>query len=87
MKRVSNILLYIFAAGVLLSVFAGALSFVVYVIALIIGGDMATEICFFTFKSYLPWVIKFTSFFVWLGLLGMYLSKMKALAMNDEKDV
>ena len=83
MKKVSDILLRVFAVGSLLALFAGALSLLGFAAALVIGGETATAICVFIHKTYFPYVIKFTSVFVGFGLLGMYLSKIKALAITD----
>ena len=85
MKKISDIILKIFAIGVLLCLFAGALSLVGYVAALFIGGETATAMCVFIHKTYFPWVIKFTSVFTGLGLIGMYLTKKKALTVSTEK--
>lgn len=84
MKKISDILLGIFAVGMILSLFAGSLSALGYVVALIIGGDTASALCTFVFKSYLPWVIKGTSVLTGFGLLGMYLSGQKALNIKVE---
>lgn len=85
MKNLGDILLRVFAFGVLLSLFAGGLSFIGYLVALMLGGEKAEMLCVFIFKSYLPWVIKLTSIFTMCGLAGMYLTKRKALAANVEQ--
>lgn len=85
MKKISNVLLTIFSVGVLLTLFAGAVSILGYIVAMIIGGETATLICGFIKNDYYPWVIKITSVAVGCGLLGMYLSKVKALTVNGEK--
>ena len=82
MKKISNILLKIFSAGTLLALFAGALALVGFVVAMFIGGETATTISVFIHKTYFPYVIRFTSIFVGCGLLGMYLSKVKALTVS-----
>ena len=84
MKKFTDIILTIFAAGVLLSLFIGGLTLLGYIIALCIGGESATSICVFIHKKLFPWIIRFTSVFVGLGLLGMYLSKVKALTVSGE---
>lgn len=84
MKKLTNILLKIFAIGVIVCLFAGCLSLVGYISALIIGGELATSICSFIFTVYFPWVIKLTSLFTGIGLVGMYLSKKKALTVNSD---
>jgi len=82
MKKVCKILLTVFAVGVLLALFAGALAFLGYAVALCIGGDSATQLCTFIYKEYFPWVIRVCSVSVGFGLVGMYLSKTKALTMS-----
>lgn len=84
MKKASEILLKVFAVGIILCLFAGFLSLVGYVIALFMGGPEATELCALVFKTYLPWVIRFTTIFVGIGLLGMYLGGKKALTVKGE---
>lgn len=84
MKKASDILLKIFGIGVLLALFAGALSLLGFVIAMFIGGETATAICVFIHKTYFPYVIKFTSVVVGIGLIGMYLSKVKALSLKED---
>lgn len=85
MKKVSKILLTVFAIGVLLSVLGGALSFVGYIAAMVIGGDTAVAICAFIYKQYFPFVIRMCSVSVGVGLIGMYLEKQKALTFVAEK--
>ena len=74
MKKFTDILLKVFAYGIIACLFAGGLSLVGYLIALIIGGESAIALCLWVFKSYLPWVIISTSIFTLVGLIGMYLS-------------
>lgn len=84
MKKISNVLLTIFAVGVILALFAGGLSLIGYIIAMFIGGETATTLCVFIKNEYLPWVIRFTSIFTGIGLIGMYFSKQKALTVASE---
>lgn len=86
MKKLSNVLLKIFAIGVLVALFAGALSLLGYLAAFIIGGETATEVCVFIYKKYFPIVIRVCSVSVLFGLIGMYLQKKKALTFSDEKE-
>lgn len=85
MKKISKVLLTIFAIGVLATLFAGALSFVGYLVALVIGGEAATALCAFIYKEYFPWVIRICSISVGCGLVGMYLEKTKALTFTEGK--
>ena len=79
MKKISSILLKLFSIGVLLSLFAGAASFLGYIFALIVGGELATEICSAIYTQYFPIIIRVCSISVGLGLVGMYWDKKKAL--------
>ena len=85
MKKFIDILLKIFAYGIIACLFAGGLSLIGYLVGLVIGGEAATNLCAWVFKTYLPWVIKATSVFTLIGLIGMYLSKQKALVATAEK--
>ena len=85
MKKLVNILQKVFSAGILACLFAGALSVLGYVTAMVIGGEMAPAICAFIFKRYFPMVIRAASVFVAVGLLAMYLSNNKALAVESDK--
>ena len=86
MKKFSDILLKVFSVGVLLILFAGAMTLIGYIVAMFIGGEVATEICVFIHKTFFPCVIRVTSIVVGIGLLGMYLSKMKALSISDTSE-
>ena len=85
MKKITDVMLRIFAYGIIACLFAGGLSLVGYLVGLVIGGEVATNLCAWVFKTYLPWVIKATSIFTGIGLIGMYLSKQKALTAATEK--
>ena len=86
MKKFSDILLKVFSVGVLLILFAGAMTLIGYIVAMFIGGEVATEICVFIHKTFFPYVIRVTSIVVGIGLFGMYLSKMKALSVSDTQE-
>lgn len=86
MEKISSLLLKIFGTGVLFALLAGAVAFVGYMIALLIGGETATEICLFIYEKFFPVVIRICSVSVGCGLLAMYLSKVSALSLSTGKD-
>ena len=86
MKQASKVILTIFSAGVLLSLFAGALSFFGYLVAIIIGGQGGTDLSLFLYEKYFPWVIRLSSVSVLFGLVGMIMQKKKALVVTEEKN-
>ena len=86
MKKVANVVLWIFGIGVTVCVLAGALSLLGFIVALCIGGETATTICVFIHKEYFPWVIMATSVFTGIGLIGMYFNKTRSLSLKAEKE-
>lgn len=85
LKKISSVLSVIFGYGIMLSLFVGGLTFFGYLAALIIGGETATEICTFLYKTIIPIVIKTSTVMVLLGLVIMYLNGEVALTSNKKK--
>lgn len=84
-KKISNVLKTIFGYGIMISLFAGGLTFFGYVAALIIGGDIATAICTVIYKNIIPGIIYLSVSMVLLGLIAMYLSGEKALTPEKKQ--
>lgn len=79
MKKVSDIFKLIFGYGIMIVLFAGGLTFFGYVVALIVGGETATNICTWIYKSFIPVIIYASTILILFGLLTMYLAGEKAL--------
>ena len=79
LKKVSDVCKLIFGWGIMIVLFAGGLTFFGYVAALIIGGDTATAICTWIYKSFVPVMIYTSTILILFGLLTMYLAGEKAL--------
>lgn len=79
LKKISNICKLIFGYGIMIVLFAGGLTFFGYVIALIIGGETATNICTWIYKSFIPVIIYASTILILFGLVTMYLAGEKAL--------
>ena len=79
LKRLSDICKQIFGYGIMIVLFAGGLTFFGYVIALIIGGETATNICTWIYKSFIPVIIYASTILILFGLVTMYLAGEKAL--------
>lgn len=78
-KKIAGICKKVFGYAIMISLFAGGLTFFGYLAALIIGGDTAVLICDFLYNKVLKVIIYFTNIFIIFGLLTMYLSGEKAL--------
>ena len=79
LKKIAGIFKLIFGYGIMLVLFAGGLTFFGYIAALIIGGETATAICTWIYKSFIPVIIYASTILILFGLLTMYLAGEKAL--------
>ena len=79
LKKISGVCKLIFGYGIMIVLFAGGLTFFGYVAALIVGGETATAICTWIYKSFVPVMIKTSTILILFGLLTMYLAGEKAL--------
>lgn len=79
LKKISDVFKLIFGYGIMIVLFVGGLTFFGYVAALIIGGEAATAICTWIYKSLIPVVIYASTILILFGLLTMYLAGEKAL--------
>lgn len=84
-KKISNILKMIFGYGIVITLFAGGLTFFGYLAALVIGGEAATLICTIIYEKIIPVIIYASTSLVLLGLLSMYMAGETALTMDKEK--
>ena len=80
LKKISDVCKLIFGYGIMAVLFAGGLTFFGYVAALIIGGETATAICTWIYKSFIPVIIYASTVLILFGLATMYLAGEKALA-------
>jgi len=84
-KKIASVLKTIFGYGIMISLFAGGLTFFGYVAALIIGGDTAATICAFIYEKIIPVIIYLSTTMVVLGLVAMYLNGETALTSDKKK--
>ena len=84
-KKLSKGMKTIFGYGIMICLFAGGLTFFGYLAALFIGGETATAICVFIYKTIIPIIIKASTILVIFGLLAMYFAGEMALTSNKKK--
>ena len=85
MKKISEICKLIFGYGIMITLFAGGLTFFGYLAAMVIGGETATAICVFIYKQIFPIIIYAANILVLFGLLSMYLGGEMALTTDKKK--
>ena len=79
LKKVSDVCKLIFGYGIMIVLFAGGLTFFGYVAALIIGGETATAMCTWIYKTFIPIIIYASTILILFGLVTMYMAGEKAL--------
>ena len=84
-NKIINILSWIFGYGIFVSVAVGGLSFLGYIVALIVGGEVASSICYFIYKTIYPYLVYGTSIIVVLGILIMYMRGEVSLTVSGKK--
>ena len=84
-KKISEVCKLVFGYGIMITLFAGGLTFFGYVAALCIGGDTATAICVFIYKQIVPIIVYATTCLILFGLLSMYLGGEIALTSQKKK--
>ena len=84
-KTISGFLKDVFGYGMVVCLFAGGLTFFGYLVALIMGGETATSICVFIYKTICPIIVTLSNVMIIVGLLAMYLNGEKALTISDDK--
>ena len=85
LKKISDVCKIIFGYGIEIVLFAGGLTFFGYLAALFIGGETATNICTWIYKSFVPVIIYTSTILILFGLLSMYLAGEKALTPETTK--
>ena len=78
-KKISDVCKLVVGYGIMIVLFAGGLTFFGYLAALIIGGETATAICTWIYKSFIPVMIYASTILILFGLATMYLAGEKAL--------
>ena len=86
LRKISDVFRLIFGYGIMIVLFAGGLTFFGYVAALIIGGETATAVCTWIYKSFIPVIIYSSTALILFGLLTMYLAGEKALVPHGKKN-
>ena len=85
LKKISDVCKIIFGYGIMIVLFAGGLTFFGYLAALIIGGETATSICTWIYKSFIPVIIYASTILILFGLLSMDLAGEKALTPHKKE--
>lgn len=84
-QSIENILRSIFSICIMISLAGGAIAFVIFIIAITIGGDMGSQLAINTKDIYIPYFIKAATIAVISGLIVFYISGSHTLSLKEEK--
>ncbi len=84
-KKTASVCKTVFGYAIMICLFAGGLTSIAYLVALIIGGEVATSIATVVYKNVFPVIFYATSSTVLFGLLTMYLGGEVALTVGKKK--
>lgn len=85
-EKIISLLNIIFGLGIYLTVFAGGLTFLGFIGAILIGGATGELIAVSIQKYIFPIIIKFSSLSIGIGMLSMYISNEQALSLASDKE-
>ena len=86
-ETLAKVLTYVYAVGILLSLFLGAFSALGYIAAIVLGGDTATKICDFIYKDFYPHIVYLASLSIMIGFARMYVAGEKSLVPPKKKKI
>ena len=82
--KLIKLLCNLYGIGITAAVFMGALSFLGYLAAIIIGGQAAADICVFIYKKLYPILFYVCSASVFIGMLKMYIAGEKTMMLTKK---
>ena len=85
LKNISDVMKLVFGYGIMITLLVGGITFIGYLVALVIGGDTAALICKIIYKNIIPIMIYSTTILVLFGLVTMYIAGEKALTPSKRK--
>lgn len=83
-KKISQVCKLIFGYGIMIVLFSGGLTFFGYLMALIIGGNIAAAICTWLYKTCIPVIIYASTILILFGLVSMYMAGEVALTPSKK---
>ena len=82
-KNIESILTSIFSIGIMISIVGGAIIFLMYVAAVVLGGATGESMAVNASKVYMPYFIKAASIGTIAGLLLFYIKKDHLLSLEN----
>lgn len=86
LRSISQRCKLIFGYGIMIVLFLGGFTFFGYAAAILIGGETATALCTWIYKTFIPLLVRSSTILILFGLATMYLAGEKALVSRGKND-
>ncbi|MCR1898333.1 hypothetical protein NSA47_04935 [Irregularibacter muris] len=83
---IERVLKYIFSLFILISLLGGGIVFILFVVAIIAGGERGSTMAIYAASGIMPLFIKIAALAIIVGLFYLYLTKSHSLSLQDEKN-
>lgn len=80
-NKIENFLKEIFSIFIMIGIFGGGIIFVIFMLAIIIGGDLGASMAITAKDIIMPYFIRFASIGILAGLIYSYLRKSHGLSL------
>lgn len=80
-NKIENILEFIFSISLIIAILGGGVIFIMFVLALIIGGDRGGALAVNASKTIMPYFIRLSAIAVFSGLIRIYIKGEHELSM------
>lgn len=83
MEKMIDLLRRVFSLFILLALLGGSLTFLIFMLALVIGGEMGGSMAVFASKTIMPYFIRLAALAMVVGLLVIYITGKHLLSLNE----
>lgn len=82
-NKIENLLETVFSISLMIAIFGGGIVFLMFIAALIIGGDSGGSLAVNASKSIMPYFIRLAAIAVLSGLIKIYIRGEHELSLQD----
>lgn len=80
-EKLDNVLKRIFSFFLIVAILGGGIIFIMFLVALIIGGDLGASIAVSARETIMPYLIRSASISVLVGLISLYITGKHVLSL------
>lgn len=86
--KIQMIINTLFSSLIIISILGGGIIFIMFLLAIILGGNIGTKLANSASDTVMPYFIQIAAIAIFLGLISIYISKNHTLSLkkpNEEK--